>query len=328
MKKKRIIVILMLLFTTTNVYAITSNDVTYDNNGTTENLTESLDTLYNELKKYKTGGSVQGNQMLAGATGYSKGVLITGTIASKGATTYTPGTSNQTIASGQYLSGAQTIAGDANLVAGNIAKGKKIFGVTGTYTSDANVGVGQILSGYTAYVNGNKITGTIPSKGAATFTPGTSNQTINAGQYLSGTQTIQGDGDLVAGNIKSGVNIFGVTGTYDGSASSGKMKVAEGTAGASSTSISFTPSRDISEVVMGGRRYGGQFTAYIKDAYGNNIASTLITNSADCEGGMSCLTQQSFAIVSCSLKKGQTYTLYIPGTGTSTLGYYAFVIYV
>ena len=92
MKKKRIIVILMLLVITTNVQAITSNDVTYDNNGTTENLTESLDTLYNELKKYKTGGSVEANQMLAGVSGYSKGVLVTGTIPSKGATTYTPGT--------------------------------------------------------------------------------------------------------------------------------------------------------------------------------------------------------------------------------------------
>ena len=38
MKKKRIIVILMLLVITTNVQAITSNDVTYDNNGTTEQI--------------------------------------------------------------------------------------------------------------------------------------------------------------------------------------------------------------------------------------------------------------------------------------------------
>ena len=206
----------MLLFTTTNVYAITSNDVTYDNNGTTENLTESLDTLYNELKKYKTGGSVEANQMLAGVSGYSKGVLVTGTIPSKGATTYTPGTTNQTITSGQYLSGTQTIVGDTDLKAGNIKSGVNLFGVNGTFTSDANAVAGNILKGKTAYVNGNKITGTISSKGATTYTPGTSNQTISSGQYLSGTQTIQGDADLKAGNIKSGVNIFGVTGTYSG----------------------------------------------------------------------------------------------------------------
>ena len=159
MKKKRIIVILMLLAITTNVQAITSNDVTYDNNGTTENLTESLDTLYNELKKYKTGGSVEANQMLAGVSGYSKGVLVTGTIPSKGATTYTPGTTNQTIASGQYLSGTQTIAGDADLKAENIKSGVNLFGVNGTYTNDATATAADILTGKTAYVNGRKVTG-------------------------------------------------------------------------------------------------------------------------------------------------------------------------
>ena len=51
-------------------------------------------------------------------------------------------------------------------------------------------------------------------KAAQTYTPSTSNQVINAGQYLTGAQTILGDTDLVAGNIKSGVNLFGVTGTY------------------------------------------------------------------------------------------------------------------
>ena len=51
-----------------------------------------------------------------------------------GATTYTPGTSNQTIASGTYLTGAQTISGDANLIAGNIKSGTSIFGITGTYS--------------------------------------------------------------------------------------------------------------------------------------------------------------------------------------------------
>ncbi len=134
-KIRKIIVILMLLSITTNVQAITSNDVTYDNNGTTENLTESLDTLYNELKKYKTGGSVEANQMLAGVSGYSKGVLVTGTIPSKGATTYTPGTTNQTITSGQYLSGTQTIVGDADLKAENIKSGVNLFGVWGSHTA-------------------------------------------------------------------------------------------------------------------------------------------------------------------------------------------------
>lgn len=49
------------------------------------------------------------------------------------AKTYTPGTTDQTIAAGSYLAGKQTIKGDANLVAANIADGKTIFGISGTH---------------------------------------------------------------------------------------------------------------------------------------------------------------------------------------------------
>ena len=59
--------------------------------------------------------------------------------ATKAATTYTPSTSTQTIAAGTYCSGAQTIKGDANLVAGNIKSGVSIFGVAGTMTAGEDV---------------------------------------------------------------------------------------------------------------------------------------------------------------------------------------------
>ena len=76
---------------------------------------------------------------------------------------------------------------------------------------------GHILAGRTAWVNGSKITGTIPTQGAATITPGTSAKTaIAAGRYASGDITVAGSSTLVASNIKKGVTIFGVTGTFEG----------------------------------------------------------------------------------------------------------------
>lgn len=76
-----------------------------------------------------------GNKMLSGVTAYANGTKYAGSISSKAAATYTPTTSDQTIASGQYLSGAQTIKGDANLVASNIANGVTIFNIVGTLTA-------------------------------------------------------------------------------------------------------------------------------------------------------------------------------------------------
>lgn len=53
------------------------------------------------------------------------------------------------------------------------------------------------------------------TKSAATYTPGTSDQSIAAGTYCSGKQTIKGDANLAAENIKSGVSIFGITGALE-----------------------------------------------------------------------------------------------------------------
>ena len=54
-------------------------------------------------------------------------------LATQAAQTITPGTSNKTIAAGRWLTGAQTIKGDSNLVAANIASGKSIFGASGSF---------------------------------------------------------------------------------------------------------------------------------------------------------------------------------------------------
>lgn len=171
-------------------------------------------------------GTATAGQMLSGATGYVNGTKITGTIASKGATTYTPGTTAQTIASGQYISGVQTISGDSNLVTGNIRSGVSIFGISGKSsvvdTADGSAIASQILSGYTAYVNGSKITGsmnniTTDQNATATATSGTTIGLRVPQGYYDGTRNVNGnsqsiDGNLQPGNILNGLTIMGVTG--------------------------------------------------------------------------------------------------------------------
>lgn len=58
------------------------------------------------------------------------------------------------------------------------------------------------------------ITEQLTTKETTTYTPTTTNQTITYGTYLTGNQTIKGDVNLKAENIKSGISIFGITGTY------------------------------------------------------------------------------------------------------------------
>lgn len=89
-------------------------------------------------------------------------------LTTKTAKTFIPTTTNQTINAGQYLTGVQTIQGDANLIPENIASGVSIFGVTGTHqggsgtnTSDATATEADIVNGKTAYINGGKVTGTL-----------------------------------------------------------------------------------------------------------------------------------------------------------------------
>lgn len=75
--------------------------------------------------------TVSSGYVSSGTAGNSA-VSLTASVTTKGAATITPTTSDQTIASGTYLTGAQTISGDANLVASNIVSGKTIFNVAGT----------------------------------------------------------------------------------------------------------------------------------------------------------------------------------------------------
>lgn len=106
--------------------------------------------------------------------------------ATQAATTYTPTTERQIISAGTYCTGQQTIEGDVDLVAGNIKSGADIFGVRGTYTSDATATADNILDGKIAYALGSQIIGTIKSKYSKDLTVNKSIVSVPAGYYPSG----------------------------------------------------------------------------------------------------------------------------------------------
>lgn len=142
-------------------------------------------------------------------------------------------------------------AGAGDVLAGKVIVGPDGEPLTGTLALSGNASDGQVLSGQTyyntdaktkrtgtmpnkeavnqslaingsytipeGYHNGNgKVTQSVKTKGAQTFTPGRSNQSISANQWLSGAQTIMGDPNLKPENIKKGVTIFGNKGTHEG----------------------------------------------------------------------------------------------------------------
>ena len=98
-------------------------------------------------------------------------------------------------------------------------------------TSDADAIASQILNTKIAYVNGNKITGNMPNRGAVTGNISTVDDvyTIPQGYHDgSGTVSISNvqQAKLIAANIKSGVTVLGVTGTYSGESITAQSKTA------------------------------------------------------------------------------------------------------
>ncbi len=133
----------------------------------------------------------------------------------------TPGATNQSINQG-YHDGTGSVAGDADLVSGNVKSGVTIFGVAGDNnvvdTSSGDANATHILSSKKAWVDGNEVTGSLTTQILSETT------TMMNGGYYEGTTLEAVDSDLAAENIKSGVTIFGVTGSSIGTGSSSGSK--------------------------------------------------------------------------------------------------------
>lgn len=100
----------------------------------------------------------------------------------------------------------------------------EILGVAPTLDDAAGASEAGVLSGATFWglTTGEwgPRTGAMVNNGALSLTPTTTPQAIPEG-YHDGAGVVEGDADLVAGNIRSGTNIFGVTGDLQGCYGSG-----------------------------------------------------------------------------------------------------------
>ena len=115
-----------------------------------------------------------------------------------------------------------------HLLTGVTAHDKSGEIITGTCdydaaTGDATAEAADILAGKTAYVNGEKVSGSMPDKGAVTGTIASAEgeYTVPAGYHNGGGKvaiSATEQAKIIPGNIKSGVTILGVSGSYSGAA--------------------------------------------------------------------------------------------------------------
>lgn len=120
------------------------------------------------------------------------------------------------------------------ILAGFTAHDKSGEAITGSCgydvnSQDATAAVAEILAGKTAYARGQKLTGTMPNNGSVGGEIGTKD-----GQYSIPQGYHDGGGKvgiaateqskLIPGNIKAGVTVLGVTGTYGGEAIKAQSK--------------------------------------------------------------------------------------------------------
>ena len=143
--------------------------------------------------------------ILSGKTAYVAAGKVTGTIASKSSSNLTASGATVTVPAGYYPSQASKSVATATQATPSITVSS-----AGLITAKSTQSAGYVSSGT------KSATKQLTTQGAQTITPGTSNKTIASGRYLTGTQTIKGDANLVAANIKKGVSIFGVSGTNEG----------------------------------------------------------------------------------------------------------------
>lgn len=155
----------------------------------------------------------------------------------------------------------ESFFGPFNSVIGNFMKiGRMVF--EGLYEYKTNQYViaptqltllaDKLLPDIIGYGKNGITVGTMPNNGALSYTPSTSQQSIPAGYTSGGTVgavTSAIDSNIQAGNIKRGVTILGVEGTYDGPGYDPNLVLDTLDAGGAEQYLGGTPITDITNVV-------------------------------------------------------------------------------
>lgn len=152
----------------------------------------------------------------------------------------------------------------------------------------------------------------ITRKGAETFTPTTTNQTISANQYLTDVQTIVGDADLVASNIRHDTNIFNILGTFGM-----KMESIENAPSERGTTISFTGLKAEPKAFACNLEFQGSFTS-ARTVYSMIYDGTTLSNCTSYRSGSTMLC---YKYTTCTLSYNNG-TLTITSPSTGTVGYF------
>ena len=163
-----------------------------------------------------TEGYIPGTQKVGNNTTIYASDLVSGTKTITGSgTTDVTNYAEASVAAGSASTPATSVTANPSI---SVSSGGLITAsVSASQSVTPSVSAGWVSSGTagTVSVIGSN-TQRLSTQAAQTITPGTTDQTIAAGKYLTGAQTILGDANLVAANIAKDVSIFGVTGTHEG----------------------------------------------------------------------------------------------------------------
>lgn len=104
----------------------------------------------------------------------------------------------------------------------------KVGGGTAKFydATDANISAADVRNGKKAVGSSGEVTGNMTEKAAANYQPSTSDQTINANQYLAGAQTIKA---VVVSGLSAAVVANGVTVKVGSVADDGSIASVTGT---------------------------------------------------------------------------------------------------